>query len=408
MKKHPLPPIIIWLITGNVFLYGQWQQTNGPAPFAGPVLSLAVFNNMLFAGTDSLGIFRSSDNGCNWTKSDSGITTKHVRSFATADNTLFVVTDEGLYFSRDTGSSWISTNLTRSDITMVLMHNGSLIAGTEEGGLFRSTDTGETWSNATSGLPNTGILSLVVHNDTLFAGTLGDGIFRSTDNGVGWISTSTGLTHTIINALASSGNDLIAGSIDNSIFLSANNGGTWTVSDFYEYSTCYPTVFSAKDSILLAGTDKCGILLSTDHGSHWSSITLNEPDLHIKALAVNDTFIFAGTSRTGIRRRPLSEITGPIRTAVPRAVAGRTPFTVSTRTPSGSGVTIEFTTFHSAMVTMTLFDPTGRRVVPLVNNLVAAGTHRFYCDTRSLSRGCYVLQLQTGRIIRSKTIRLVH
>lgn len=55
--------------------------------------------------------------------------------------------------------------------------DGTLYAGTEGGGIFRSENRGNTWTAINAGLANLSIYSLAVMGKTLFAGTNGVGIF---------------------------------------------------------------------------------------------------------------------------------------------------------------------------------------------------------------------------------------
>jgi hypothetical protein len=75
--------------------------------------------------------------------------------------------------------------------------------------------------------------SLEVTGNNLFAGTDGGGVFRSTDNGSS--SAQTGLTNVQVKSLAVSGNMLFAGSgfctikggCGGEVYRSANNGIDW-------------------------------------------------------------------------------------------------------------------------------------------------------------------------------------
>ena len=78
----------------------------------------------------------------------------------------------------------------------------TLYAGTGDG-VFKSTDAGETWVLASSGLPdpspgspNRAVLALVINPvapNILYVGTSGAGVFRSTDGGNTWAAISAGL-----------------------------------------------------------------------------------------------------------------------------------------------------------------------------------------------------------------------
>src|SRR6266498_287435 len=54
-----------------------------------------------------------------------------------------------------------------------------LFAGSFNGGVYRSTDDGVSWTAVNHGLFETDVRTLAFHSTTLFAGT-GHGVFRST------------------------------------------------------------------------------------------------------------------------------------------------------------------------------------------------------------------------------------
>jgi hypothetical protein len=99
---------------------------------------------------------------------------------------------------------------------MSLAANGSnLFAGTEHGGVFRSSNNGTSWTAVNTGLTNTIVRSFAVSGSNLFAGTHGGGVFLSTNNGTSWTAVNTGLSNfTTVYALAVSGSNLFAGTGD--------------------------------------------------------------------------------------------------------------------------------------------------------------------------------------------------
>jgi photosystem II stability/assembly factor-like uncharacterized protein len=101
----------------------------------------------------------------------------------------------------------------------------SLFARVSGGGVFRSTDGGDSWAPANDGLTNTHVLALAASGTTLFAGTDG-GVFRSIDDGASWTPVS-GLSYTAIPALAVSGTSLFAAAPGDGVFRSPDDGVSW-------------------------------------------------------------------------------------------------------------------------------------------------------------------------------------
>ena len=70
------------------------------------------------------------------------------------------------------------------------------MAGTNEGGVCKSSDGGVNWTASSSGLPNSEVVSLAIdpnNSQILYAGTAYGGVWKSSDGGANWAASSTGL-----------------------------------------------------------------------------------------------------------------------------------------------------------------------------------------------------------------------
>jgi photosystem II stability/assembly factor-like uncharacterized protein len=128
----------------------------------------------------------------------------------------------------DGGEHWTPVNLglTHSSVlSLAVNFRGEIFAGTDGGGVFRSTDNGSTWTQ--TGLKNIEVRSLAINSaGHLFAGTIGGGVYRSTDNGKNWIEVNNGLTHPYILTIAiNSAGHIFAGCPRDGLFRSTKNGG---------------------------------------------------------------------------------------------------------------------------------------------------------------------------------------
>ena len=82
------------------------------------------------------------------------------------------------------------------------MLDNVMFAGTY-GGLYKSTDFGETWQPKTNGLPdNPYILTLFVVGNNIFAGDDTYGVFLSTDKSETWIAKNEGLKNLNVGSFA--------------------------------------------------------------------------------------------------------------------------------------------------------------------------------------------------------------
>ena len=104
--------------------------------------------------------------------------------------------------------------------------NQHMYAGTQNGGLYRSRDSGKTWDSIGRSLPNDSIRSIVPTNLGLFVGT-GRGIFKSTLRDRKWAALNNGLTELAIQVLTvSTQGDLYVGTSAGA-FRSRDHGNHW-------------------------------------------------------------------------------------------------------------------------------------------------------------------------------------
>ena len=168
--------------------------------------------DLLFAGTNGGGgVFKSTDGGEYWSAMNTGLINTYVHALALSpdyvtDHTLFAGTwdaghgDGGVFKSTNGGASWSIMGLPDLWISSLALSPGyatdhTLFAGTNGGGVFKSTDGGASWSNAITGLTNWDFQALALSSGyttdrTLFAGvgtisgySRGGKVFKSTDGG---------------------------------------------------------------------------------------------------------------------------------------------------------------------------------------------------------------------------------
>jgi len=340
----------------------QWVQTKGPCG-GSTVFALAInTQGHIFAGAwwndREGGMYRSTDNGENWTPINAGLTTARPNCLIINRNgDIFAGTMAGVYRSTDNGETWSpsSVGMQRRVFSLAISPTGHIFAGTDyadpvyDGGVYRSTDNGSSWTLVRTGLPETngGILfveALAISSDgRIFAGTsygvfcsrddggtwaitpgmtgfrdtgvtelainstghifasTQDGIFRSTDNGEKWTQTLPEVASYAQAIIVSSSGDILVG--DQGVYRSTDNGGTWT-----RTGSNLPLVYAIASNAsghLYAGTwhsdtEIGGVFRSTDKGSSWTLVGV--PTTTVYSLAVNSIgHIFAGTDHNFFR-----------------------------------------------------------------------------------------------------------
>ncbi|MBN2616027.1 MAG: hypothetical protein JXR71_10085 [Bacteroidales bacterium] len=213
--------------------------------------------------------------------------------------------DNGLKGSQSPTSSgdsitnkWKLVYNKNDNFTCLLAIGNSIIAGTDNitypGGLYISSDSGNTWDTITNGLPDfVRISCLVAIGKDIYAGV--PGLYRSSDTGKQWISISGDLSPYTITDIAISGNNILAAT-SRGVYVSKNDGKHWVQknSGLSYYFSVYALAIK-KDSIY-ATTDK-GVFLSTDTCNTWTPINTGFPkNTMISSLVIKGNKFIAGAA----------------------------------------------------------------------------------------------------------------
>jgi len=181
-----------------------------------------------------------------------------------------------------------------------------LFAGTQQGGIFRSTNDGTSWTRVypAPGVMDVRCLAVLPGSGVtrLFAGTYPRGVFLSTDYGLTWAQAGSGSSDLEVKSItmgpgAGPGEtNLFAGTTDG-VFLSTDNGTSWTLVDTTmseKELSCIAAFADSSDpsgvvkTYLFAGTWGEGVFRSTDYGSSWTQMNTG--------LTTLDAVCFASTS----------------------------------------------------------------------------------------------------------------
>jgi hypothetical protein len=159
-------PRYICLALVTIFLFpaafAQWVQTNGTRE--ADSRHFAVSGRNLFAGTDSRGVFLSTNNGTSWIAAKSGLTDSGVRGLADPGANPFAGTaEQGVFFSTDDGTTWTAANtgLENSPVRTIAEGGANIFAGTGDSVVLSpARPTG--WSQFNPGLPGASDYDLIV------------------------------------------------------------------------------------------------------------------------------------------------------------------------------------------------------------------------------------------------------
>ena len=151
---------------------------------------------------------------------------------------------------------------------------------------------------------------------TLFAGTDGAGLFRSTDAGNSWTPANTGLQpkdkydSIAVSALAQKGDTLYAGT-NAGVYVSPNGGDTWHYMAGLQKHVRTVAIIGER---IYIGTTRDGVWYSDDNGESWIPINDGLENSEIRTLVAMGSTVFTGTGNSAFRRRAGENSWTPIST----------------------------------------------------------------------------------------------
>lgn len=119
-----------------------------------------------------------------------------VNCFTNFDNTMYVGTDKGIFFSTDNGKSWGKININQKDYNVISLDVKlpqivfSYWDGNTTGGIFYSQNSGISWRLLDKYMPPINFIKSVMFNNEIIYAAMGDGIYRLQDlnkSSEGWV-----------------------------------------------------------------------------------------------------------------------------------------------------------------------------------------------------------------------------
>ncbi|HEY6931673.1 MAG TPA: hypothetical protein VJA66_18525, partial [Thermoanaerobaculia bacterium] len=346
----------------------NWQRamTGPPLHIVWALAIDPVTPSTLYVGTQD-GLFKSTDGGVSCAVAQSGLTPLLAYALAVdpaAPSTVYVGGETGLFKSVDDGGSWtlVTNTLANGRVWSLLFvpASSALLAGTDGGG-FRSTDAGVTWTQGAPPVipyayaidPNSPSTVYAVGGAGPSLNQLNGAIGRSTDGGMTWeayggdngtfppvfnaavvnppsatspliIGTAAGIWGTFVGghgglhlvtvgALASHrvfavAEDPVSRSIvyagtDGGLFKSTDGGITFgtQVTNGLTATVIFVLLFDpASPSTLYAGTN-FGVFVSKDGGNSWMPMNLGLTKPGVLALVrAPDGTLYAATNGAGV------------------------------------------------------------------------------------------------------------
>jgi len=416
-----------------------------------------------------------------------GLNDKSIKDIAARNSTIFAVTSDSgsVYRSNDNGINWsriVELGVIDIDVSPtgdVFMLKDS-IYNTGPKQLFRSTDVGSTWNylNVLEQIPQPlrpYRLNNVRFNPsgTIFCGLCNiyygksppsssiaiskanyvpySSIAISTDNGISWMEPNdrgegVGLMYDFRgNSIISEGYCLFPTSgYQYSISLSDDGGLQWTYlgsaplwwielktlklclngnilaggmgmflsndscNSWIQISTIIPTCgLSIESGGMLVGTDSLGLFMFSDNGDSLGSHNEGLTNLNVHTLTIdNNNYVYDGTDN-GVWRRPLSEIVTFVEEEKIDEVPTKFSLSQNYPNPFNPSTKIKYSIPKSSQVVVKVFDVLGNEIETLVNEEKPVGTYEVNWNAANLPSGVYFYRLQAGDFVQTRKMILL-
>ncbi len=389
----------------------QWISRGGP----NDVFCFAVdAERGLWLGSRFEGVYRSLDGGDSWILSDTGLTNKHINTLMVTPRGVFAGTRGGIFLSTDGGSLWahsdggIDTSVAANEVMALARVGTYLFAGMGGNGVYRSSDEGVTWSQASSGLDENYIWSMAAVGNDIFAGT-DKSIYISQNSASTWTQVNLGLPTSPVYAITSLGSILIIGT-DKGVYTLTNVGSTWQHKSLGRPNEDVWSVVVDSARVFTANYGY-GVFRSDDSCSTWHDVSTGLTNLVVWRIvmvthATRETDLLVGTNGSGVWQRPHFELLTAVDDhsgMVPQA------FLLSQNYPNpfNPNTIITYELPKLSEVRLGVYDMLGREVSVLVNDRREAGVHEVQFDGSGFAGGVYFYRLQTGDFMATKWLLLL-
>lgn len=323
--------------------------------------------NILYYSSCSNGlVLKSNEKSGGWDLLNTGFL-NDLKSISVTESGIFVCGSSGLILnSSNSGVDWnVMNSGTEDELNAIIFPDKSTfgnriypVAAGNNGRILISRNSGLSWVTVTSGTEFDLNTAVYGEKQNVFAAGNNGTILRSEDGGNSWQTLYTGVLNNINNIVYLKTGDLnkLAASCDNGIILISNNlGNTWDIIQTPFTLDLFSVSFYGIDTGI-ASADSENMVYTVNGGNNWHVLNVSSK------LFAKDTEIFL-----------LNNFPNPFN-----------PVT-----------TIKYVINFEGLVTLKIYDITGREVKTLLNSVYKTkGSYTEVLDAANLSSGFYFYTLQ--------------
>ncbi|MDX2069597.1 MAG: T9SS type A sorting domain-containing protein [Haliscomenobacter sp.] len=304
---------------------------------------VALDANTLIAGTESGGVYKTTDKGANWKALNSAwLNGTTVTGLLKLGNRIIASSREGgVYVTKD-GSAWdsfsdgktldvdgtnsISYNAKTNELAVInkdglfILSNASNVTGninyrsiqtglpsgtnmraignngdnwflTTNKGVYTST-TGATWTPANTGLATSDVTVVLGFRTTVLLGTRVEGIYTAPASTLNWVSRNTNFNNLQTYALEASGERIVVAATEKGVFVSRDLASSYVRANKGLKDSLNVTYLKFFGRNLYAATQNAGVFVSADTGKTWTALNGGLLDLNIKKIYTSSSNIY--------------------------------------------------------------------------------------------------------------------
>ena len=441
---------------------------------AGQIWGLAISpsnQNIIYAASNSTGVWKSTNAGLNWTQANTGLSNLVLQCIAVSRINANIVmcgttnggTNPGVYRSTDGGANWsrvvngiVETNINIQSIAIDPQNPNTAYITVFDGttnstnGIYKTTDGGALWVPITNGIGAIKNFLCVTINplnpNVLYAGTSFDPItssgpakvYKSVNAGALWQDISNGLPSQTtdlkpIRQISISPTDtstlLLAqfintDTLSGGMYVSTNGGGLWQrrnsglpVAVGLLPRACLISPWGSSEMYVGLGNatnSNIGVYRSVNSGLTWlpfnNGVMLNTYTVRAFESRPSNLTLFAGVAHPTLTSgQGVFEYTFYINPINEPSTSLPDMFSLFQNYPNPfNPVTkIKFALPENAFARLIIYDVLGREVETLVNEQLAHGIYEVNWDATNYPSGLYYYKLITDEYVETKKMMLI-
>lgn len=218
----------------------------------------------IFVITRNMGVFKGNSSATEWVSKNNGLSSESIQCITiNSKEDLFLCTEgyKNIYRSTDNGDNWIKTDdrFDANSVDVIYSNKNDLLFIGCYSGIFISTDNGDSWLSRKQWEKISAIKKIIIDNEgAVFVAT--DQLYKTTDEGKSWEFLSKDVLNQIYS-LAIKDSLLIVGTSEG-MYYSINCGNNWTKTECFNSISIYDILILSRDQIYV--TSEYGVLSITD------------------------------------------------------------------------------------------------------------------------------------------------